>query len=132
MSTVYTATTVVERSPSDVFDYVSIPENQPEWAVNFVRSTSPIGDGRYVMETPAGRLTYRLNADRDAGTVDYLFETPAGDSVMPTRVVPHARGSIFMFTITRAPGTPDEVWQQGRAGLDDELQHLKARLEQAA
>lgn len=132
MSTVYTATTVIARSPDDVFDYVSVPENQPDWAVNFVRSTSPLGDGRYVMESPFGPLTYRVRTDRDCGTVDYLFGTPEGDSIMPSRVVPHARGSIFMFTITRAPGMPEEDWQRGQAGLDDELHHLKVVLERAA
>ncbi len=132
MSTVYTATTVIQRSPADVFAYVSVPENQPEWAVNFVRSTSPIGDGRYLMETPFGPMTYRVEADAGRGTFDYRFETPAGESVMPTRVVPHARGAIFMFTITRAPGSSEEDWQRGMIGLNEELTHLKAKLEGAA
>lgn len=132
MSTVYTATAVIERSPADVFAYVSVPENQPEWAINFVRSTSPLGDGRYVMETPFGPMTYRVDADAARGTVDYWFDGPAGESVLPTRVVPHARGAIFMFTITRAPGSSEEDWQHGRIGLDEELTHLKAKLEIAA
>lgn len=131
MSTVYTASTVIERAPADVFAYVSVPENQPEWAINFVRSTVPLGDGRYVMETPFGPMTYRLEADPARGTVDYLFETPGGASVMPTRVVPHARGAIFMFTITRAPGASGDDWQRGQVGLDEELARLKARLEGA-
>jgi hypothetical protein len=129
VSTVYTATAVIERAPSVVFNYVSVPENQPEWAVNFVRSTAPVGGGRYVMESAVGRLTYRVESDPARGTVDYYFETPGGDSVIPTRVVPHARGSIFMFTITRSPGMPDEEWQRGGAGLDEELEHLKSKLE---
>jgi uncharacterized protein YndB with AHSA1/START domain len=132
MSTVYTATIVIERPPADVFAYVSVPENQADWAVNFVRSTSPLGDGRYVMETPFGPMTYRVEADAARGTFDYRFETPDGESVMPTRVVPHARGAMFMFTITRARGSSDEDWQRGRVGLEEELTHLKARLEVAA
>jgi len=129
VSTVYTSTIVIERLPADVLAYVSVPENQPEWAVNFVRSTAPLGDGRYVMDTPAGSMTYRVEPDVARGTVDYVFDAPGGESVLPTRVVPHARGAMFLFTITRAPGTPDDDWQRGIAGLDDDLARLKLILE---
>jgi hypothetical protein len=38
----YTSSVVIDRSPDDVFGYVRVPENQPEWAINFVRSTRPL------------------------------------------------------------------------------------------
>jgi uncharacterized protein YndB with AHSA1/START domain len=38
----YTATVSIEAAPDKVFEYVSVPESQPEWAVNFVRSTRPL------------------------------------------------------------------------------------------
>jgi hypothetical protein len=125
----YTATTVIERDPDDVFHFVSEAENQPRWAVNFVRSTRPIGDGRYTMETPVGELTYRLEADATRRVVDWVFETPGGETVMPARVVPHAAGAVFSFTIPRMPGTDDVAWERGRNGLDEELETLKALLE---
>ena len=129
MNDAYTATTVIERDADDVFGFVSEPENQPRWAVNFVRSTEPIGGGRYVMQTPVGELTYRLEADPARRVADWVFETPAGETVMPARVVPHPAGAVFSFTIPRMPGTDDAAWEQGRRGLDEELETLKALLE---
>lgn len=126
---VYTGSTLIEAPPEHVFAYVSVPENQPEWAINFVRSTRPLGDGRHVMETPVGEMTYRVEADASRGTVDFVFETRHGESVLPTRVVPHPAGSVFTFTILRQPGMPDEAWENGKRGLDEELAVLKRRLE---
>lgn len=126
---VYTGSTLIEATPERVFEYVSVPENQPEWAVNFVRSTRPLGDGRHVMETPLGEMTYRLETDSQRGTVDYVFEGPYGESVLPTRVVPHPAGSVFTFTLLRQPGMPDKAWEAGKRGLDEELAILKERLE---
>lgn len=125
----YTGSTLIEAPPERVFEYVRVPENQPEWAVNFVRATRALGDGRHVMETPVGEMTYRIEADPDRGTVDWVLETPQGESVLPTRVVPHPTGSVFTFTILRQPGMPDEAWEAGKRGLDEELDLLKQRLE---
>lgn len=129
MPNVYTASIAIDSPPERTFAYVSTPANQPEWAVNFVHSTRALPDGRLAMETPVGELVYRLDADPARGTVDWIFETPAGENILPARVVPSGEGSLFTFTITRMPGQSDEAWQQGRAGLDEELQHLKRLLE---
>jgi uncharacterized protein YndB with AHSA1/START domain len=126
----YTSTIVIEARPDDVFDFVSEPENQPRWAVNFVRSTRPLGGGRHAMETPFGEMVYRVDADALRGVIDWAFETPDGGSVLPARVVPHAGGSLFTFTITRAPGSSDEDWERGMRGIDEELLVLKRLLEE--
>ena len=129
MSNAYTASTVIAAAPDAVFDYVRRPENQPQWAVNFVRATAPLGDGRWTMETPFGQLVYRVETDDARRVVDFVLETPAGESVLPTRVIPHARGSVFTFTITRAPQASDADWEGGKRGLDEELARLKELLE---
>ena len=125
----YTSTITIDRAPDDVFAFVRVPENQPEWAVNFVRSTRPLGDGRYVMETPAGELVYRLDADPARRVVDFVFEAPEGGAVLPARVIGAGAASVFTFTITRSPGMPDGAWEQGCRGLDEELLVLKRILE---
>jgi hypothetical protein len=129
MTNVYTASTYIDANPAEVFEYVRVPENQPDWARTFVRSTRPAGEGRYVMETPGGSLTYRVEADPHRGTVDFIFEGPQGENLLPARVVPQGEGSIFTFTITRTPGMDDEAWEAGRRGMDEELAHLKRLLE---
>lgn len=132
MGSAYTATAVIEVAPELVFEYVRQPENQPKWAVNFVRSTRPLGDGRYTMETPFGELTYRVEADAARGTVDFVIQSDRGESVLPTRVVaadPVRPASIFTFTISRTPDMDDPAWEGGKRGLDEELEHLKRLLE---
>ena len=129
MSNVYTASTVVEAAPDDLFAFVAQPDNQPRWAINFVRSTHPLGDGRWVMETPVGELRYRVDADESRRVVDFVFESPGGESILPARVIPHARGSVFTFTITRAPGAGDAEWEGMKRGMDEELEQLKRLLE---
>jgi hypothetical protein len=131
MSTSYTATTFIEAEPDRVFEYVRVPENQPSWAINFVRSTRPLSDGRYAMQTPAGELIYRIEEDSQCRTVDFVYETPEGETTMilPTRVVSHGRGSVFTFTIHRQPDMGDIEWEGGQQGLDEELAELKKLLE---
>lgn len=129
MTSAYTATVYIEASPAKVFGYVRVPENQPEWAVNFVRSTRPTTGGRYVMETPAGAMVYRVEADPKRGTIDFIFDGPAGDSILPARVVPQGPGAIFTFTITRTPDMNDQAWEGGMQGIDEELLNLKRLLE---
>ena len=129
MTSAYTATIYIAASPANVFDYVRVPENQPTWAVNFVRSTRPTTGGRYVMETLAGAMVYRVEADPQRRTVDFIIDGPDGDSILPARVVPHGRGSIFTFTITRTPDMNDQAWEAGMRGMDEELVNLKRLLE---
>jgi hypothetical protein len=131
VSTSYTATTFVEAAPDRVFDFVRVAENQPTWAINFVRSTRPLSDGRHAMQTPAGELIYRIEEDPRCRTVDFVYETPERETTMilPTRVVPHGRGSVFIFTIHRQPGMSDVEWEEGQRGLDGELMELKKLLE---
>jgi uncharacterized protein YndB with AHSA1/START domain len=126
----YTSTVVIEAPPESVFGFVRTPDNQPRWAVNFVRSTRPIEGDRYVMETPFGEIRYRIDADPDRLVLDWILLSEGGESILPARVTPHARGSVFSFTITRAPGASDEEWERGQRGLDEELQVLKRLLEE--
>jgi uncharacterized protein YndB with AHSA1/START domain len=125
----YTSTIVIDAPPERVFDFVAVPENQPRWAVNFVRSTRRLHDGGLVMETPVGELHYRIDADPHRRVIDWVFSTPEGESILPARVVPHAAGSVFSFTITRMPGASDADWDRGKRGMDEELRVLKRLLE---
>lgn len=76
-------------------------------------------------------MTYRVEADERRGTVDFVFDAPQGDSVLPSRVTPHPLGAVYTFTITRQPGVPDEAWEQGKRGMDQELEFLKGIVEAA-
>ena len=129
MSIVHTGTVVIAASPDRVFDFVRIPENQLRWAT-FVRSTRPLGDGWHEMETMFGeRRRYRLETDPTTHTADLVMETQGGVVVLPTRATPHARGSVYTFTIIRPPSLPDDAWAASCAGLEDELAVLRQVIE---
>ena len=81
------------------------------------------------METPAGAMVYRVEADPQRGAIDFIIDGPGGDSILPARVVPHGRGAIFTFTITRTPDMNDQAWEAGMRGMDEELVNLKRLLE---
>ena len=48
---------------------------------------------------------------------------------LPTRVVPHGPGSVFIFATHRHPGMGDVEWEGGQRGSDEELTELKKLLE---
>jgi hypothetical protein len=81
------------------------------------------------METPAGPMTYRVEADPRRRTVDFIFDGAHGESILPARVVPQGNGSIFTFTITRTPELDDQAWEAGKRGMDEELARLRSLLE---
>jgi len=58
----------------------------------------PLPGGRYVMWTPFGEMAYQAEVEPRCRTVDFVFATPGGENVLPTRVVPHGVGAVFTFT----------------------------------
>ena len=129
MTSSYTSTVFIGVRPDEVFEFVRVPENQPSWAVNFALSTRALPDGRYVMSTPFGEMAYRVVVEPRCRTVDFVFEAPDGESILPTRVVPRGAGAVFTFIIHRVTGMSDADWEGGRRGLDEELEELRKLLE---
>jgi hypothetical protein len=134
MSTVYTACLVIACSPETVLGFVQQPENQLAWS-SFVRATRPLGGDRHEMTTMFGdTVAYRIESCPCGmcGTADVVMETPVGETRMPVRATPHSRGTFFSFGIVRPPSISDEDWARSCAGLEAELQQLKAVVEERA
>lgn len=56
---------------------------------------------------------------------------PTTQGPMGYRVDAHAEpGSLCLFAVTRQPGMPDEAWESGKRGLDEEFAVLKELLAQ--
>jgi len=87
-STTYGVT--IERSPEEVFDFVSNLANWPlfsDFAANFERVT----DSKYIAHTPQGDITVKATFDRKKLLLDNICTLPDGEVVMiPYRVVPHS------------------------------------------
>lgn len=124
-----TQTISIDVPPQQLLTYVANPENLPRWAVGFAKTVRRQGDG-WVVETGAGDMALRIEADATHGTVDYWLSPATGVSVLAaSRVIPRGAGSEYVFTQFQAPGMPDEVFTKSISALRHELAVLRALLE---
>jgi hypothetical protein len=78
------------------------------------------------------RLPLRIDRDPATGVVDYVM-LPAPDVEAPahTRVMPHAGGTLYAFSMHQTPDILDDVFDAQVSELERELTVLKAHLETA-
>jgi hypothetical protein len=120
-----------ERVVADLVD----PSTHPEWATRFFAGPAVLAeDGMYEVDVPTmgGRTRVSVEADVGRGVID-VFLAPAGAPFgppLPIRVLPNGDGADVLFTLARLPGMTDQQWTDGIAGMEEELQNLKARHEQ--
>lgn len=123
-----TVTTVLDAPKEDVFEYLSRLENLPEWATEFARELE-LEDGRAKVVNGLGEFFVRIDADPNTGVID-MYAGPTEDelALFPTRVVPlgDAR-SAYSFTMFKAPGMPDELFESQYESLRRELGNVRAR-----
>ena len=100
----------INRSPHEVYDYVSRVENLPSWA----KGVTPEMDVRFAEQNPFGVLDHWATVD---GTTFYN----------PMRVIEDGDGSEITFTLR---GVPD-IDPDDRAAIAADLATLKRILEQA-
>jgi hypothetical protein len=107
-----------------VFEFVRMPGHLPQWAHAFVSA----GDGRARLETPAGAVEIALDvdADREAGTVDWRLTFPDGNvGLAQSRVTETTRGTcIYTFVLHAPPVSLEEV----EGALDAQSALLKTEL----
>lgn len=126
-----TQTISIDAAPDRVLSYLSDPRNLPRWAVGFAKGVRQGPDG-WTVETGAGEMGLRLEADGRTGTVDYWMTPASHVTVMAaSRVVPRGTGSEYVFTQFQSPGMSDDVFAQSVQALRHELTVLKALLEVA-
>ena len=121
-----TVTIALNAPREEAFAFLSKVENAPRWATEFIQELKQVG-GEYYVVTPMGELLYRVNADEHTGVIDILVG-PTEDELglFPTRVVPLPDGrSAYSFTMFRAPGVPDAVFEDQYESLQRELQGLQ-------
>ena len=107
------------------FDYIADYENIPKWSKNFIFGLEKTGDG-YMAATPVGKMKFELGADKKTGVIDLLLD----GRPLPTRVVPLGPATTaYFFTLILPPNLPDQEFQNGIRGLQEELLLLKDQLE---
>jgi hypothetical protein len=121
-----TVTAVLDAPKEAVFDYLSKVENLPEWATEFARELK-YEDGKAKVVNGLGELYFSIDADATSGVID-MYAGPVENelSLFPTRVV--ALGperSAFVFTMFKAPGIPDELFESQYESLRREFDNIR-------
>src|SRR5262245_20384121 len=123
-----TVTAVLDAPKDEVFDYLSEVENLPDWATDFARELR-YENGKAKVVNGLGEFFFSIAADRDTGVID-MYAGPTEDelALFPTRVVPLGEArSAYSFTMFKAPGTPDELFESQYQSLRREFDNIRAR-----
>ena len=123
-----TVTAVLDAPKHEVFDYLAAVENLPEWAREFAHELRE-ENGRTKVVNALGELFFELRAEPETGVID-MYAGPAEDelALFPTRVVALPDGrSAYTFTMFKAPGMPDELFESQYESLRREFDNIRAR-----
>ena len=123
-----TVTTVLEAPKREVFDYLADVRNLPDWATEFARELKVV-DGRHKVVNGLGEFFVELHADAETGVIDMLAGSTEEElALFPTRVVALGEAkSAYSFTMFKAPGVPDELFESQYESLLREFDNIRRR-----
>ncbi|HEY0517916.1 MAG TPA: SRPBCC family protein [Ilumatobacteraceae bacterium] len=122
--------TTIERSPRDVYEYVSDPRHLSEWAAGLARRPVERIDGQWVVDSPLGRIVVEFAPANDDGIADHVVTLPNGTSVHnPMRVIPNADGCDVVFSVRRQRNMTDSEFADDVAAVRKDLDALRSILQ---
>ncbi|HAZ13001.1 MAG: hypothetical protein A2X86_09435 [Bdellovibrionales bacterium GWA2_49_15] len=102
----------INRSVTDVYNYISNPNNLPSWASGLKN------------------VSVRFVEKNQFGVVDHHVTLESGISLyMPMRVLPNHDGSEVLFTLYRRPEMSDKQFEDDAAWVKKDLEKLKKVVE---
>lgn len=135
MSTLRSARTlqVAIAAPADVvYACLADPRRLAEWATGIGAAPTPLGDGTWRLETPAGPVRVTFAPPNPFGVVDHWVAPLEGTGPVvdvPLRVVPNGpSGSEVLFTLFQQPGMSDAQFAADAALVEADLARLRALL----
>ena len=123
-----TVTAVLDAPRDEVFEYLSRIENLPEWATDFAQELK-YEDGQARVVNGLGEFYFRIDADAKTGVID-MYAGPSEEelALFPTRVVSLGDSrSAYSFTMFKAPGMADELFESQYESLRREFDNIRAR-----
>ncbi len=123
-----TITAVLDAAKNDVFEYLSRVENLPQWATDFAHELK-YENGKAKVVNSLGEFYFRIEADPETGVID-MYAGPSEEelALFPTRVVSLGDGrSAYSFTMFKAPGMPDELFESQYESLRREFDNIRSR-----
>ena len=97
--------TTIERTAAEVYAYASDPRNLATWAAGLADRDVELIDGRWVAESPMGRIAVEFAPENPFGILDHDVTLPSGETVSnPMRIIPNADGCDVLFTVRQRAG----------------------------
>jgi hypothetical protein len=123
-----TVTAVLDAPKEEVFAYLSQVANLPDWATDFAQELR-YEEGQAKVVNGLGEFYFSIDSDPETGVIDmYAGPTPDELGLFPTRVVALPGGrSAYSFTMFKAPGMPDELFESQYESLRREFDNIRRR-----
>ncbi len=120
----------VARPADEVYAFAADPRNLPRWAAGLAGATVEEVDGRWVTDSPMGRVTFTFAPPNDFGVLDHDVHLPDGETVHnPLRVLRDGDGSEVVFTLRQRPGMSEDDVERDAAAVAADLATLKDLVE---
>ena len=122
--------TAIDRPAGDVYDYVADPRHLSNWAAGLAERDLELVDGRWVADSPMGRVVVAFVPPNDHGVLDHDVTLPDGTTVRnPLRVIANGDGCDVVFTVHRRAGMTDAEFAADVAAVTADLETLRELLE---
>src|SRR5579883_1799931 len=119
----------IDRPAGEVYEFAVEPANLPRWAPG-LGSAVEQANGRWFVQTPAGRLGLAFAPRNDFGVLDHDVTMPSGEVVYnPMRVIADGDGCEIVFTLRRREGMTDEEFAADAQAVAADLARLKRLME---
>jgi hypothetical protein len=122
----------IDRPFPEVYEYAANPAHLPEWAPGLLTSIEQRADGRWVAESPMGRVILDYAPRNDFGVLDHDVTVASGETFHnPMRLLPDGDGCELVFTVRRHAGMSDEDFERDANAVLADLVALKKIVEDA-
>jgi hypothetical protein len=116
----------IDRPAEDVYAFASDPRNLARWAAGLAQQDLELVDGRWVVDSPMGRVTVEFTPANSFGILDHRVALPSGESVdNPVRVIPNADGCDVVFSVRRRAGMSAEEFAADQDTVAADLATLR-------
>jgi hypothetical protein len=100
--------TTIDRHVDVVYAYVTDPANLSNWAAGLADSPLRQIDGRWLADSPLGRVTVAFVDSNDLGVADHDVTLPSGETVTnPMRIFANGDGCDVVFSVRRRDAMSD-------------------------
>jgi hypothetical protein len=115
----------INRPASEVYEFVSNPENLPQWATGLGGSINEV-KGEWTADTPMGKAKIRFVEKNQFGIPDHDVILESGVTVHnPMRVLSNGRRGEVIFTLFRQPDVSQETFLEDAKWVEKDLTILR-------